>query len=262
LIREINVQLGTESIVFYPVKNISHLMVWVGGKAKIQTFPPEEIAGKVIFPYLPRGDGANILTRCMEVASQFLQEHPLNEERNAQELAPINGLWFSRPGKAMELETWKELYELRGALIAEDGMIQGIGQLAGLTPVEIFETKESSLKERCLARVKGVLKSLGTEDFVFVHLSTGENDLEDFPQTIDKNFVGPLLEHLEKSGDWKILFMESPSFIDFPRRMPYLPIDKPISYLIASPSKRIPNPVLKEAYQLMPRFIKGGALEK
>jgi len=262
LIREINEQLGTESIVFYPVKNISHLMVWVGGKTKIQTVSPEQMSGKPISPYLPKGDGANILTRCMEVASQFLQQHPLNEERNAQNLAPVNGIWFSRPGRAMELETWEERYDLRGALIAEDGMIQGIGHLAGLSSIEISDTEDTPLIERCLARVKGVIKSFGTEDFVFVHFSAGKSDHENIVQTIDQSFVAPIVDHLEKSGDWKILFMESPPFGVFPRKMPYLPIDKQVTFLIASPGlKKKTGVVLKEAFQLMPRFIKGGASE-
>ncbi len=262
LIREINAELGTESIVFYPVRNHAHLMVWVGGKPKLQTAYPGEVSGKSISPFLPKGDGANTLIRCMEVASQFLQQHPLNEERIAQEKAPVNGIWFSRPGRAMELPTWKELYNLRGALIAEEGMIQGIGQLAGLTLIETPENENMPLKERCQARAKGVIKNFAGEDFVFVHLTAGENGHEFSLPVIDQFFLQPILEHLNQSGDWKILLLESPSFADFPRKIPFQPIDKEISFLISAPGlKKKTGILLKEGFRLMPRFIKGGAWE-
>ena len=262
LIREINAELGTESIVFYPVRNHAHLMVWVGGKPKIQTSFPGDISGKSITPFLPKGDGANTLIRCMEVASQFLQQHPFNEERIAQEKAPVNGIWFSRPGRAMELPTWEELYDLRGGIIAEEGMIQGIGQLAGLNLIETPENENMPLKERCQTRAKSVVKNLPAEDFLFVHLPAGENGDESSLPTIDQFFLQPILEHLNQSAEWKILLLESPSFADFPRKPPFQTIDKEMAFLISSPGlKRKTGIFLKEGSQLMMRFIKGGAWE-
>lgn len=262
LIRDINAELGTESIVFYPVKNHAHLMVWVGGKSKLQTSFPGEFSGKSITPFLPKGEGANILIRCMEVASQFLQQHPLNEERIAQEKAPANGIWFSRPGRAMELSTWEELYDLRGALMAEEGMIQGIGQLAGLTVIESPENENRPLKERCQVKAKGVIKIFPGEDFLFVHLPAGENEDESSLPVIDQFFLKPILEYLNESGDWKILLLESPHLADFPRKPPFQPIDKEISFLVSSPGiKKKTGILLKEGAHLMPRFIKGGVWE-
>jgi 2,3-bisphosphoglycerate-independent phosphoglycerate mutase len=258
LIREINEQLGTESIVFYPVKNFSHLMVWVGGKSKIQTISAEEISGQPISSFLPKGDGANILTRCMEVASQFLQQHPLNEERIAQEKPPLNGIWFSQPGKAMELPTWEERFHLRGALFAEEGLIQGMAALAGLTLVEITGIEEKPFKDRCLSLSKGVIKSLGAEDFVFVHLSLGKEDSQSIVRIFDEYLMAPLLDYIEKEKSWKILFMESAGLTPFPDKRSRQPIAKEVSFLIASPeTKKKTGLVLKEPFQLMSRFMNG-----
>ncbi|MBI3594425.1 MAG: hypothetical protein HY200_05645 [Nitrospirae bacterium] len=259
LIREINEQLGTESIVFYPVSNFSHLMVWVGGKSKIQTVSTEEISGQSIFSSLPKGEGGNILTRCMEVASQFLQQHPLNEERIAQEKSPLNGIWLSRPGKAIELATWEERYNLRGAVIAEDAVIHGLANLTGLTSVEITGTEEKPLKDRLTALSKGVVKSLSAEDFVFVHISSGKNDQGTFVPAFNDCFLAPVLDILEKEGNWRFLFIESAGLKRFPRKSSHIPIEKEVFFLIASPGiSKKSGLTLKESWQLMPRFIHGG----
>ncbi len=262
LIREINEQVGTESIVFYPVKNICHLMVWVGGKTNIRSFPPVEAVGKPIFSYLPKGDGANTLIRCMEVASQFLQQHFLNEERIAQEKPPVNGIWLSEPGKALDLPTWEDLYGIRGEMIAEDDFMKGIGQLAGLSQVEYQGAENQNFKERCDAKAKAAIKSLGGHDFVFIYIPVDQHNQAGALQTIDQAFLGPVMEHLSKNSDWKFLFMEGSLVGEFPGKMTYAPVEKEISFLVSSPGgNKKSGMVVKEGHLLMPRFIKGGSWE-
>ncbi|MBI3351030.1 MAG: hypothetical protein HY036_00475, partial [Nitrospirae bacterium] len=259
LIREINEQFGTESIVFYPVKNTSNLMVWVAGKSKFQMALPNEMIGKPLSSCLPRGDGANTLIRCMEVASQFLQQHPINEERVSQGKQPANGIWFSRPGKAMELPAWEDLYELRGTMIADDDLIQGIGQLTGFSRVEYAETGTQTLKDRCSLKAKAVIKTLTGHDFVFVHLRIDKNEKEGAVQAIDQLFLAPVLEQLRQNSDWRVLFMETAPFSDFPRPMTPGPIEKEISFLISSPGQQKKTGLaFQKVFQLMPRFINGG----
>ncbi|MHB8481420.1 MAG: alkaline phosphatase family protein [Nitrospiria bacterium] len=262
LIREINAQFGTESIVFYPVKNTFHLMVWVGGKSKLQSVSPNEMVGKPVSSYLPKGEGSNTLIRCMEVTSQFLQQHPVNEERMAQGKKPANGIWISRPGKAMDLATWKDLYDLRGTMIADDDLIQGVGQLAGFARVEYAETGSQTFKDRCALKAKAVIKSLAGHDFVFVHLRIDENEKEGAVHDIDRLFLSPVLEQLEKiekNTGWRFLFMETAPFSEFPGPLPPQPVEKEVSFLISSPGQsKKTGLALQKGYQLMPRFINGG----
>ncbi len=57
LIEEIDSKLGSDRIRFYPGVSYRHLMVWKGGKDKIDCTPPHDIQDKDIQDYLPRGEG-------------------------------------------------------------------------------------------------------------------------------------------------------------------------------------------------------------
>ncbi len=57
LIEEIDSKLGSDHIRFYPGVSYRHLMVWKGGKDKIECTPPHDIQDKDIQDYLPRGRG-------------------------------------------------------------------------------------------------------------------------------------------------------------------------------------------------------------
>lgn len=258
LVREINEAVGTETIVFYPVRNYRHLMVWVGGKSKFQTWDPIECSGKPAAGFFPKGDGAAMLTRCMEVASQYLQQHPLTEERTGQGLPPVNGIWFSQPGRAMELPTWEELYDLRSAMVAEDEFCKGIGKMAGFNVLDLEGVNVSSFKDSCLSLAETALKSLSSHDFAFVHIPA-EKGGEDASAVFDESFLGTVLAHFEGEKEWKILLMESPAFQEFPLKTLNGPPAREIDFLVYQPGAPGGNKsVLSVAHQLMSRFIHGG----
>jgi 2,3-bisphosphoglycerate-independent phosphoglycerate mutase len=81
LIDAINEQLVSENIQFYLGQHARHLMVWVGGNAKIGCGNPQEAIGKPIDTYLATGEGAQILRELMEASRMILQHHPVNQER-------------------------------------------------------------------------------------------------------------------------------------------------------------------------------------
>ena len=55
LVNEINRQIGTDAITFYPGVSYRHIMVWSSGASKIECTPPHDITGKEIADYLPSG---------------------------------------------------------------------------------------------------------------------------------------------------------------------------------------------------------------
>ena len=63
LIQTINRELGTQALAFYPGVSYRHLLVWHGGKEKMQTTPPHDITGQAIAGCLPAGEGSETLTR-------------------------------------------------------------------------------------------------------------------------------------------------------------------------------------------------------
>src|ERR671911_2383609 len=76
--------LGGDGIEFFPGVSYRHLMVWRGGKEKMETTPPHDITDQKISAFIPKGDGANRLLDLMERSQAILADHPVNKTRQAQ----------------------------------------------------------------------------------------------------------------------------------------------------------------------------------
>lgn len=147
----------------------------------------------------------------MEESVPVLENHPINQKRIAQGKNPANMIWLWGQGKAPQLPTFKERFNLTGAVISAVDVIKGIGYYAGLRIFEVegatgyFDTNYEGKAEKAL-------EALRQDDFVFVHVEATdeaghEGDikakvkaLEDF----DKRLVGPVIEGL-KGDDFRIL---------------------------------------------------------
>src|SRR5512147_2274960 len=71
LIEEVDSKLGSDHIRFYPGVSYRHLMVWKGGKDKVDCTPPHDIQDKDIQDYLPRGEGDDTINRLMQSSADL-----------------------------------------------------------------------------------------------------------------------------------------------------------------------------------------------
>jgi 2,3-bisphosphoglycerate-independent phosphoglycerate mutase len=71
IIQDINKQLGSANIQFFPGVGYRHLFVWRNASASPETTPPHDITGKSIAPYLPHGNFAEEINAVMQKAGDI-----------------------------------------------------------------------------------------------------------------------------------------------------------------------------------------------
>jgi len=106
IIIDLNRELGTEDICFYPGVSYRHLMVMRHGAERffnlerLELTPPHDIIGKEISPYLPKkNDSSDKILRLMEESQRILKDHPVNINRERKGLRPANSIWLWGQGR-------------------------------------------------------------------------------------------------------------------------------------------------------------------
>jgi 2,3-bisphosphoglycerate-independent phosphoglycerate mutase len=214
LINEINRQIGTDAITFYPGVSYRHIMVWASGASKIECTPPHDITGKEIADYLPVGDGEDELKEMMIKSAGILENHPVNRERLKRGEKPANSIWLWGQGKKISLPTFKEKYALDGALVSAVDLMKGIGINAGF---EILEVPGITgyLDTNYAGKAEAALKALERVDIAYIHVEAPDEAghsgncsdkikaLEDF----DSFVVGPVMRGAQALGEHRILLL-------------------------------------------------------
>ncbi len=130
IISELDRELGSDTMRFYPGISYRHLMVWKNGAVGIQTTPPHDISGKNISSYLPQGDKSEKIKQVMRDARTILAENPTNKERIAASKRPANAIWLWGQGSPINLPSFREKYGLTGSVISavdlKDGSLIGL----------------------------------------------------------------------------------------------------------------------------------------
>ena len=275
LVSEINRQIGTDAITFYPGVSYRHIMVWASGASKIECTPPHDITGKEIADYLPVGDGEDELKEMMIKSAGILENHPVNRERLKRGEKPANSIWLWGQGKKISLPTFKEKYSLDGALVSAVDLMKGIGINAGF---EILEVPGITgyLDTNYVGKAEAALKALEKVDIAYIHVEAPDEAghsgncsdkikaLEDF----DSFVVGPVMRGAESFGEYRILLL--------PDHATPLEIkthsEEPVPFVIYDSRKKRKNKdaafdesitlrddilVFEEGHTLMDFFIKG-----
>lgn len=279
LIQTINRELGTSELVFYPGVSYRHLLVWHGGKEKMQTTPPHDITGQAFAGYLPAGEGSDTLLTLMRRSRAILADHPVNTKRQANGHKPASSIWLWGQGRRPAVPTIRERFGLDGSVISAVDLVRGLGVLAGLEVINV-PGATGFLDTNYLGKGQYGLESLKHKDFLFLHVEAtdeaghmGAADkkvqaLEDF----DRKVVGTILEGLREHDEWRILLMPdhaTPVAIKTHS-------DDPVPFAILSsedfkrgqqkavrynePSARSTGLVVSEAWRIMERFIRGEAI--
>ena len=279
LIQTINRELGTQELAFYPGVSYRHLLVWHGGKEKMQTTPPHDITGQAIVGYLPAGEGSKTLLDLIEQSRGILADHPINKKRQTNGHKPASSIWLWGQGRRPAVPTIHERFGLDGSVISAVDLVRGIGVLAGLEVINV-PGATGFLDTNYLGKAEYGLESLKHKDFLFLHVEAtdeaghmGAADkkvqaLEDFDQKV----VGTILEGLRDHDEWRVLLMPdhaTPVAIKTHS-------DDPVPFAILSsadfrrghhksvqynePSAKSTGIVVPEAWRIMERFIRGEAI--
>ncbi|MBF0319822.1 MAG: cofactor-independent phosphoglycerate mutase [Nitrospirae bacterium] len=275
LIMDINRELSNDKISFYPGISYRHLMVWRDGAIDMSCTPPHDITGKPATPYLPHGNGADVLLELMKQSQEILKGHPVNRERIRHGKPQATSIWLWGQGKRPALPLFKAKYGIEGSLISAVDLTKGLGICAGLKIIDV-PGATGYLDTNYTGKAQYGIESLKDRDFVYIHVEAPDEAghsgklgdklraIEDF----DSLVVGEVLRLLKDAGDYKILLMpDHPTPIALKTHtnapVPFaiydsrdVKADKSISYSeeIASSNGAI---FIDEGHTLMNYFIKG-----
>jgi 2,3-bisphosphoglycerate-independent phosphoglycerate mutase len=223
IIIDLDKEIGTKDIQFYPGASYRHLVVFRGGASKysdlerLKLTPPHDIIGRAILPFLPeihgRGGEGQILS-LMNESQRLLKNHPVNLSRKERGLKPANSIWLWGQGRSPQMITLKERFGIDGYVISAVHLLKGIGILAGLEVLEVpgatgyFDTNYDGKAQYALGGLK-------EKDFVYVHVEAPDEaghmgDLRlkiEAIEAFDEKIVGSILKGMRNFGDYRILVL-------------------------------------------------------
>jgi len=274
LIEEIESKLGTNRIRFYPGVSYRHLMVWKGGKDKIECTPPHDIQDRDVEEYRCRGEGDDVINELMEASFEVLVNHPLNKSRLEHGKRAANSIWLWGQGKRPSMPTFREKYGIEGAVISAVDLTKGLGVYAGFEVITV-PGATGWLDTNYVGKAEHALFALNTKDIVYLHVEapdeaghTGDlknkiRAIEDF----DEFIVGNIMHGMKQFDEYRILALpDHPTPLEIRTHsaepVPFIIYDNrserqggPVTYdeRIADRKDAI---VFTEGYRLMDHFLK------
>jgi 2,3-bisphosphoglycerate-independent phosphoglycerate mutase len=215
IVNALKEKFDSEEITFYPGVSYRHLMVWKQGECGMITFPPHDISGRKIDPYLPRGQGAAKILKLMELSRDILPSLESNTEKKNRGEKPANAIWLWGQGRSLKVPEFSSKYGLSGSVVSAVDLIKGLGISAGLTPIFV-PGATGYLDTNYEGKVYAALNALETVDFVYLHVEAPDEAshkgsfkeklqaIEDF----DKNVVTPVMEGLAGNfGQYRLMVL-------------------------------------------------------
>lgn len=243
IISRLRKALEDREFMFYTGISFRHLMVWKKGKVGMTTTPPHDISGRDVASYLPKGEGSEALNGIMEASQDILKGDPVNSMRIKQGKKPATSIWLWGQGKPPRMPKLKEIYGIKGAVIAAVDIVKGLGVYAGLTIVKVPGVTgflDTNFKGKALA----ALRSLAKHDLVYVHVEAPDEagHMGDVKakikaiEDVDEKVLGTILSGIKKFGDVRILLSsDHPTPLDVRTHM-----SEPVPFVIYPPLKGSP----------------------
>ena len=200
LIRRLNDKLGSYGIRFYPGVSYRHIMVVPKGSVKLETKPPHDISDKNITPYLPYGEGQELILDLMNKSKEIFK----NSKTKA------NMIWLWGQGSMPHLPKFK----INGAVITAVDLIKGLGRLIGLSVINV-PGATGYLDTNYAGKGQYAINCLKEKDFVLVHVEAMDEASHigsigkkiEAIENFDKLTVGTVLKNTHALGDYRILLL-------------------------------------------------------
>ncbi len=211
IIDDLQREIGSEAVRFYPGVGYRNLMVLSGGNPDFSATPPHDITGKPSASHLPQGPGAGEITRLMRLSRQCLADHPVNKDRRARGLRPANSIWLWGQGRAPQMVKISDRFHIRGGVISAVDLLNGIGVYAGLKAIRVAGATGYTDTDYA-GKAREALAALRELDLVFVHVEAPDEmghegnvkgkvrAIEDF----DEKVVGTVLKGMDSLGPMRI----------------------------------------------------------
>ena len=208
IIAALNESLKSEQIEFFPGISYRHLMVVRNCPpelARLQLAPPHDIIGQQVVDHLPE-DCSSPISQLINSSQMIIHRLPKFRERLDRGEVTANSIWLWGQGTMPQLDPFRTLYGMPGAVISAVDLIKGIGVLAGMKIIEVPGATgylDTSYENKAAYAVKALTEC----DFVYLHVespdeASHEGSLEKKLQAIsdlDQRLLGPLLKDLREN---------------------------------------------------------------
>jgi len=150
----------------------------------------------------------------MNSAQMLLSQHPVNAARAARDELPANSVWFWGQGRRPQMPTYRQRFNISGAVISAVDLIRGLGVCAGLDILEV-PGATGYIDTNYLGKGQAAVAALAQRDFVYVHVEAPDEAahgglLEEKIAAIenfDEQVVGTVLKSLDQLGDCRLLVL-------------------------------------------------------
>ena len=207
-------KLNNDEFKLYSGVSYRHCLIWNNGTMDIAPLtPPHDITGKPIKEYVPKNPNAQKLYELMKKSYELLKDHPLNKERIAKGLRPANSMWLWGEGKRANLDDFKGKYGVKGSMISAVDLLKGIGKFSNMNVVSV-EGATGYIDTNFEGKAEAAIKEFENgQDFVYIHVEAPDecghrNEMENKVKAIsliDHLILSPVVDALEKMGDFKVL---------------------------------------------------------
>ncbi|MBN7773782.1 cofactor-independent phosphoglycerate mutase [Clostridium aminobutyricum] len=209
LIKAVNEKFGSDIIQFYTGVSYRHCMIVKNGSTDYQLTPPHDVLTQRVGDHLPKGEGAEFITKMMKESYEFLKEHPVNKARVERGLNPANTIWIWGQGKKPSLSSFYDKYKITGTAISAVDLIKGIAICAGLNSVDV-EGATGTLHTNFAGKAQAAIEEFKKgKDFLYVHLEGPDECAHQGDQpgkiqcleSIDEKIAKPIVGYLREAGE-------------------------------------------------------------
>ncbi len=216
LINALQEKFGNDIMKFYCGISYRHCLIWKNFPEFNNFARPHDIIGRRIGEYLPKGDIAKPMYELMKASYEFLNNHPLNIEREKRGLKRANSLWLWSPGKKPSLPDFYEKTGLKASVVCAVDLIKGIGLCAGMNVPNVVGATGTLDTDYQAKRDTAINELKNGADLVYIHVEAPDEcghqgKVEDkikSIENIDRYILSGLLEYLKSTGeDHRILLL-------------------------------------------------------
>ncbi len=216
LITCIDKELGNESLIFYMGNSYRHILTCKNSDSPFTAacHAPHDIMGEKIEGKMPEGEGMELLAKLMNGSRQILGDHQINKHRVNEGKNPANMIWLWGQGKRPTTPSFHDKFGAKAAVISAVDLLKGLAFLMDMDVIDVPGIT-GNIDTDYDAKAKYGIEALETRDLIVIHIEAPDemghcgNIKEKVAaiENIDEKIIGPMLQHLAKSGRSRILLM-------------------------------------------------------
>ena len=210
LMKDLRKEFNCEEFTFHAGVSYRNILVLHGNQytdAVIYEKPDDSQGKKISKLLLKPADNSleasrtvSLLNKLMKDSRAFLQDHPINKNRNE----PANMVWLWSPGKQPMLPSFSDKYGgAKGAIISAVDVIFGLGQCVGMETIKV-PGATGFIDTNYEGKADAAVKALLDHDFVYLHVEAADEcshmgDLQlklKAIEDIDKRLIGRLMKQI------------------------------------------------------------------